>query len=192
MIRRRGHQPEQEDDSSSDEEDAFTAMSRKRPKTSRTNSAAAEEGKKQTITTETSGIDASAPAISTSAGPGSGSGSTTTMEGKKPLTLTSSMKRHHKPSDTRKAKMDALLEELEAEKNNKKQNHNRPTSRHEHQLEKKGSYVRPEEEHLTTNIFVGGLSPSVTEEDLSRLFKEFGEKRCNAMTLLLWLFHACA
>ena len=67
------------------------------------------------------------------------------------------MKRHHKPNDDRKAKMDALLEELEAEKDK--------VSKGPHRFvpEKKGSFVDPSEEHLTTNIFVGNLAPSITE-----------------------------
>lgn len=77
-----------------------------------------------------------------------------------PVSITSSMKRHHKPNDVRKAKMDALLQELEAEKNKVDK-----VSKDSHRFvpDKKGSFVDPAEEHLTTNIFVGNLAPSITE-----------------------------
>jgi len=84
--------------------------------------------------------------------------------------ITSSMKRHHKPSDIRKAKMDALLQELEAEKDEIPRNSKRFVP------EKKGSFVVAGEEHLTSNLFVGNLAPSIAEEDLSNLFSQFGEK----------------
>jgi hypothetical protein len=85
--------------------------------------------------------------------------------------LTSSMKRHHKPSDQRKAKMDALLQELKAEKNRAS-----PADPHRFIPEKKGSFVDQAEEHLTTNVFVGNLAPSITEEALTDLFLQFGEQ----------------
>jgi len=68
------------------------------------------------------------------------------------------MKRHHKPSDSRKAKMDALIQELEAEKDQI------PKKTRRFVPDKKGSFVDPGEEHLTTNIFVGNLAPSIAEE----------------------------
>lgn len=40
---------------------------------------------------------------------------------------------------------------------------------------KLGSYVEPGQEHLTTNIFVGNLDPCTTEEELTDVFREFGE-----------------
>lgn len=90
-----------------------------------------------------------------------------------PLPTTSSNKRHHGAvSETRKAKMDALLLELEAEKMRKT---TEPRKR-EFRPEKKGSFVEPGEEHLTTNIFVGNLSPSITEEQLTDLFRQFGTR----------------
>ena len=66
--------------------------------------------------------------------------------------------------------MDALLQELEAEKDQI------PKKRKQFVPEKKGSFVAPGEEHLTTNLFVGNLAPSIAEEDLSNLFSQFGEK----------------
>jgi len=64
--------------------------------------------------------------------------------------------------------MDALLQELEAEKDQI------PKKTKRFVPEKKGSFVDPEEEHLTTNLFVGNLAPSIAEEDLSNLFSQFG------------------
>jgi uncharacterized sporulation protein YeaH/YhbH (DUF444 family) len=69
-----------------------------------------------------------------------------------PVSLTSSMKRHHKPSEDRRAKMEALLQELEEEK--KRAPRFVP--------DKKGSFVDASEEHLTTNIFV--VSPGRIEK----------------------------
>ena len=57
--------------------------------------------------------------------------------------------------------MDALLQELEAEKHRE---HDRFVP------EKKGSFVEPSEEHLTTNIFVGNLAPSITEYVCEEIF----------------------
>jgi hypothetical protein len=131
MIRRRGEGPSEE--SSSDEEDAFSEMTRKNSKRSKT--------------------DSTKP----SSNGGGGFIKVLPKPKKLPAVLTSSMKRHHKPSDTRKAKMDALLQELEAEKNRI------PREQHKFVPEKKGSFVEASEEHLTTNIFVGNLAPSVTE-----------------------------
>mmetsp|Transcript_54041 Transcript_54041/g.58596 ORF Transcript_54041/g.58596 Transcript_54041/m.58596 type:complete len:158 (+) Transcript_54041:61-534(+) len=90
-----------------------------------------------------------------------------------PMAKTSSMKRHHKPSEARKANMDALIQELEAEKNLT------PNKLDRFVPEKKGSFVEAGEEYLTTNLFVGNLAPSITEEDLSNLFSQFGEKSYN-------------
>lgn len=78
------------------------------------------------------------------------------------------MKRHHGSSDSRKAKMEAVLQQLEVDtacSSNK-----RPFV-----PEKMGSFVQPGEEHLTTNIFVGNLAPSITEEQMTDLFRQFGE-----------------
>jgi hypothetical protein len=48
--------------------------------------------------------------------------------------------------------------------------------------QKKGSYVEPGMEHLTTNIFVGNLDPNTTEEELTDAFRQFGEMMdCTAL-----------
>jgi RNA recognition motif-containing protein len=89
---------------------------------------------------------------------------------KLPASVNSSMKRHHvELSDSRKRKMDALLSELEYEKNNIS------IKPHRFVPEKKGSFVEPGEELLTTNIFVGNLSPTLTEEQVAEVFRHFGE-----------------
>jgi len=54
--------------------------------------------------------------------------------------------------------------------------------------QKKGSFVEEGEEHLTTNIFVGNLAPSVTEEQLTDLFRQIGE--IDFDTLLLVVLHS--
>jgi hypothetical protein len=131
MIRRRGQDPGEES-SSSEDEDAFSALSRKNAKRAKSDDS--------DIQPSTGSNKPKAPPQSL----------------KLPVSLTSSMKRHHKPNDVRKAKMDALLQELEAEKRI-------PREPRKFVPEKKGSFVEPEEEHLTTNIFVGNLAPSVTE-----------------------------
>jgi len=106
-----------------------------------------------------------------------------------PSTETSSNKRHHHANASRQAKMDALLEELQTTK---------PTDPATSQAEdygsiyahessyhgdgydrpppqKMGSYVEPGQEHLTSNIFVGNLDPTTTEEELTDAFRQFGE-----------------
>lgn len=142
MIRRRGQTPEEE--SSSEEEDAFSALARKRANkrsklgpldTAIKSNSPPRKEEKQTPSQQNN------PAVSL----------------KLPVSLTSSMKRHHKTNDSRKAKMDALLQELSAEQKST------PKERQKFVPEKKGSYVDPAEEHLTTNIFVGNLAPSITE-----------------------------
>ena len=142
MIRRRGQTPEEE--SSSEEEDAFSALARRRANkrsklgpsdTAIKSNSPPRKEEKQTPSQQKN------PAVSL----------------KLPVSLTSSMKRHHKTNDSRKAKMDALLQELSAEQKST------PKERQKFVPEKKGSYVDPAEEHLTTNIFVGNLAPSITE-----------------------------
>jgi RNA recognition motif-containing protein len=98
--------------------------------------------------------------------------------------------------------MDALLQELEAEKNSKRSssnnsqfnqyNNNNDQRGGQFVPEKKGSFVEPGEEKLTSNLFVGNLAPSITEEDLSNLFSQFGENtqkiKCNKQKLhFLWI-----
>lgn len=151
MMRRRGEAPPEEE-SSSDEEDAFSALS------------AARKAK----------VPAKPKAISldTTASTAKDSTDDAKPPSSLPVSNTSSMKRHHGTSDSRKAKMDALLQELEVDKESaSKRGHDRRSF----VPEKKGSFVQPGEEHLTTNIFVGNLAPSITEEQMTDLFRQFGE-----------------
>ena len=84
--------------------------------------------------------------------------------------VTSSMKRHHTAmSNTRKKEMDSLIQELEIEKTAVL---GEPRG---FVPKKRGSYVDPEEEHLTTNLFVGNLAPSLTEDVITDVFAKFGD-----------------
>ena len=102
----------------------------------------------------------------------------------------SSTKRHHHVNAARQAKMDSLLQELQTAKPS-----DPSTSRvggddyygttiesesyygrvDRYAPTKKGSYVEPGMEHLTTNLFVGNLDPLTTEEELTDAFRQFGE-----------------
>ena len=155
MIRRRGYEVDEES-SSDDEEDAFSALSKKaNPKkkakaaTCKTNIADSQgSSKEKVVKNEDSSGSKSTSAVRESA----------SQPMRTPIAITSSMKRHHKPSDARKAKMDALLQELESEKDQI------PKKSRRFIPEKKGSFVEPGEEHLTSNLFVGNLAPSIAEE----------------------------
>ena len=149
MIRRRGGPPQEEESSSEEEGDAFSALS------SQNNKTKAPAAKPKTATDTT--------AASTE------NNITTKPPASLPVKNTSSMKRHHGMTDSRKAKMDALLQELQVD--------NASASQRQRSFvpEKKGSFVQPGEEHLTTNIFVGNLAPSITEEMMIDLFRQFGE-----------------
>jgi U2-associated protein SR140 len=88
--------------------------------------------------------------------------------------ITSSMKRHHGAiSSSRKAKMDALLHELNAETNILSKQP-RPSNQRV-----SGSFVQPGEEDITTNLFVGNLAPHLTEEQVYDVFVQFGEIKSN-------------
>lgn len=107
----------------------------------------------------------------------------------------SSSKRHHHVNAIRQAKMNALLQELQTTKASDPSTaanedygrlhdddnycgHSRP--------HKMGSYVEPGQEHLTTNIFVGNLDPMSTEEELTDVFRQFGET-----CLCIWCGRMC-
>lgn len=154
MIRRRA-EPPADGSSSSDEEDAFSLLSRK------TNKKASNKAEKAVCPTS---------ALQDTA---------TELEQTLPVVNTSSMKRHHQMSSSRKLKMDALLQELNA--NTKPLN-----SRDRFVPEKKGSFCGADEEMLTTNVFVGNLDPSITEEEVTDLFRQFGE---NYLFVLLAILH---
>jgi hypothetical protein len=161
----------QPEESSSDEEDAFAKMpSRKNTKDKIEMAKIKEEPNDEPFAAIQSSTGSSKEATVA----GASTSTTTTMPTSQPTvpafsaTVTSSMKRHHSVlSDTRKAKMDALLIELEESK--------RKACRTPRSREVKGSFVESGEEHVTTNIFVGNLPFSMTEERLTDLFQQFGE-----------------
>lgn len=151
MVLRRGA-PLPSDDSSSDEEDAFSALSRK--------------GRKGHKILTNDGNKPKAPD-----GFIAEDKDDQNTEGKVKSDGSSSTKRHHHISSARQAKMNALLQELQSEKSPSATGSGRTW-----EPDKKGSFVRPGEEHLTTNVFVGNLAPSVTEEELTEAFRQFGEQ----------------
>ena len=179
MIRRRGCEQSREASSSEEEEDAFSALSRKSSKRQKKGANKQQQQARASGTAEATQTAGDAAKFTSSSlvalnMPGDKPEPSDADEGngqRRMLSLTSSMKRHHKPSDLRKAKMDALLEELEAEKKRA------PSKPDRFVPEKKGSFVEPSEAHLTTNIFVGNLDPSIGEEELTDLFLQFGEKK---------------
>ena len=127
-----------EEESSSDEEDAFSKLSRKKKGS---NKKAPQQAKK-------TGADSASAVVDTD------KGTAPQLPAQAPPSTTSSMKRHHVSSnDSRKNKMDALLRELEVEKARRPVNLEQ--DRRGFVPEKKGSFVDPSEEHLTTNLFVG-------------------------------------
>lgn len=65
--------------------------------------------------------------------------------------------------------MDALLQELQETQIPGQTSHKNKIP------EKLGSYCLPGEENSTTNIFVGNLSPLTTEEQLTEIFRQFGD-----------------
>lgn len=154
MIRRRGLGHEEEESSSSDEEDAFSALSKKGNAKKKAKTSAFSSNSTTTVS-NTNSQNVKSNVANTASKP---SPTASQLPSGAPIPITSSMKRHHKPSDARKAKMDALLQELEAEKERV------PKKSKRFIPEKKGSFVTPGEEHLTTNLFVGNLAPSIAEE----------------------------
>lgn len=182
MMRRRAGPPpgaqqnNNEDDSSSSEEDVFSKLSRKHQKKKQKKnppSRESDDNKQQ----EQKQQQTTAPSINQDAKPAPAAVNNPAL----PLATTSSMKRHHKEmSGSRKAKMDALLQELEQDK----KHIDHTTVSRERQPMKKGSFVDPGDEHITTNIFVGNLAPTLTEEEVTNLFRQFGRKLC---LVLLWL-----
>lgn len=174
MIRRRGHEQEGVESSSDDEEDAFAALSQKANRKKKTKISPSSHSAASVIDTEDNKGKTAAMNADFSGSKSASAVRESTSSASQPFRLpktsiTSSMKRHHKPSDIRKAKMDALLQELEAEKDEIPRNSKRFVP------EKKGSFVVAGEEHLTSNLFVGNLAPSIAEEVNSLCGIKFAE-----------------
>jgi len=152
MIRHRsGAFLEKSDDESSSDDDVFCALSRKR--------------KIKKISSEKIGITSTSNERIQSNATASDSNDTPVIN-----IETSSKKRHHHQSSQRAANMDAVLQEL-------KETPVSENADRKHKLsDKMGSYCLPGEEDSTTNIFVGAnLSPLTTEEQLTDIFRQFGE-----------------
>ncbi|KAL7543998.1 hypothetical protein ACHAXR_013427 [Thalassiosira sp. AJA248-18] len=135
------------------------------------------------------------PPLSTADGKDDGDGnhdgdttSSSAATGNPPAAVeTSSNKRHHHVNAARQAKMDALLQELQTAKpsepstdrgedyGNSLYGDNDFYGHGNFAPHKKGSYVEPGMEHLTTNLFVGNLDPMTTEEELTDAFRQFGD-----------------
>lgn len=152
MIRHRsGAFLEKSDDESSSDDDVFCALSRKR--------------KIKKISSEKIGITSTSNERIQSNATASDSNDTPVIN-----IETSSNKRHHHQSSQRAANMDAVLQEL-------KETPVSENADRKHKLsDKMGSYCLPGEEDSTTNIFVGAnLSPLTTEEQLTDIFRQFGD-----------------
>jgi hypothetical protein len=187
-----------DEDSSDDDDDAFTALSRKKRKGELTSKDTMS--KKPSIDNDTTQRMAP-PEVDNING---------TIP-KQPMVVvtqtSSSAKRHHgEVSDARKAKMDAILLELEAETSNRFSNPMETSHGNNHQHRSRcynsnmeeqqqqqqqqhrtgGSYVDPGDEEITTNIFVGNLAPSITEEQMTELFRQFGENYFFMLRALLF------
>jgi RNA recognition motif. (a.k.a. RRM, RBD, or RNP domain) len=157
-----------ENESSEDDGDAFSALARKRSRTKR------PQGPDEETRLEGDTDRSREPAMD---------------DRKRPVAQTSSNKRHHGAvSDARKAKMEAILLELESETATLRSAGSGKMHRHTHLPPPRtgGSFVDPGDEHCTTNIFVGNLAPSITEEQMTELFQQFGEP-----LLLLLLVRFC-
>jgi hypothetical protein len=160
-----------------DEEDAFSALSKKKKKilNKNNNNSGNDVGDSSTTATTAAAVAAAVAAT----------------------TDTSSNKRHFHMSSERAAKMDALLKELEydASIENAVTGTATITTTTNPQYtdgfvpNKKGSFVEAGEEYSTTNVFVGNLDPSVTEEMLTDLFRQFGEEYKDNMHTKCILLH---
>jgi U2-associated protein SR140 len=155
---RKGAPPPESGDTSSSEEDEFFATLKKKSRMGKPDDEDAFNSTKVFMPTscEATKLDSGAVTI--------------TKKDPVKASITSSMKRHHGAiSSSRKAKMDALLQELNAE-TTMLSKHPRPSNQRV-----SGSFVQPGEENITTNLFVGNLAPHLTEEQVYDVFVQFGE-----------------
>jgi U2-associated protein SR140 len=87
--------------------------------------------------------------------------------------------------------MDAILLELERDKG-RVQHPSEPSASRggsQNTARKKGSFVDDGDEHITTNIFVGNLAPSITEEQMTELFRQFGEND-TMISVMMTVYHS--
>ena len=162
MVQRRGRPLKGFDDGSSseEEEDAFASISKK---------------KKPRLAASFGGeSDKPAPASAPSPSDDNNKKEDTSSSSALPIGETSSNKRHHHTNAARQAKMDALLQELKTAKPSESSRERGGGDRDDYKYGsiydgegegyngydrfapmKKGSYVEPGMEHLTTNLFVG-------------------------------------
>jgi U2-associated protein SR140 len=95
-------------------------------------------------------------------------------------TGTSHTKRHHyqnHPNSSRAAKMEAMIHQLEMDSQDVQRGNISSSHRRDNVSKSlsQGSYcINAYEEQITTNIFVGNLSPLITEEDLHQIFSQYG------------------
>lgn len=177
MRQRAGDTPPANEDIDDDDDDVFTALSKKRRKKLSAASGIKQEKERQDYVSDS---DPNGKLVL-------------------PASHTSSTKRHHGiVSDARQAKMDALLLELEAEKKLTVRSRGKDETGHSvHRNEreralKKGSFVDEGDEFVTTNVFVGNLAPSITEEQMTDLFRQFGEREHRLFaSMLAGIVHCC-
>ena len=183
MMRHRTGAPLAEEDpgSSSDDEDAFSAFSsRKRKKQKQATESANATKSGAEIRLSDTKLAAAAEA------------SKPMPDSILPVSNTSSTKRHHgAASDTRQARMDAILQELEAEKDLVQTELSSSRGGGSRSGRKKGSFVDDGDEHITTNVFVGNLAPSITEEQMTELFRQFGENDTAISAMGMALMAGC-
>jgi hypothetical protein len=213
MNRLRKHPPPAFDDESSndddDDNDPFTAMSSKHSNNSKKKVRTLNQATAMSSTSSIAKIAVTSPSMKTKILDDSTISSDvleTTVVATSEIAGVNSkanMKRHHGAiSDTRKARMDALLLELQSAETLKiNSSHTSSIGRsshvdssnptHHHQsfpppgMEKRGSFVDPTEEHETTNIFVGNLAPSITEEEMTELFRQFGKEASQLVDFMI-------
>jgi hypothetical protein len=170
MKRHRPGAPREEESSSDEEEDAFTSLAREQPsnnKRTKGDLLPTQPTPTPTTSIRLSTTDAAASASFDASYPSAAKETDNPSESSNlpqlPVSITSSMKRHHGVlSNARKEKMDSMLQELATTLDSKRNQRESSTF----VPNKKGSYVDAGEEESTTNIFIGNLPTHVTEEQL--------------------------
>jgi len=162
-------------DSEDSDEDAFAALSRRKANKRKKKNKSQEASEKKVEPKENDKVNDRTVA-------NDGDNATTTAPSASNLSNT--RKRHYNTTNAgRKSKMDALLQELQTERVEKEKVRKKRSSsdnyQHQHhqqqqQRQSYGSFVQPEHEDITTNLFVGNLAPTIAEEELSTVFGQFG------------------